>query len=117
MDVPGIHTTIFNGFPVSKPSLADLPVQAQIKRVFGEEYKLAIAVAKAESGLKCDRISKPNTNGTIDRGLFQLNSAYYPHLPNCTDNILKAKEIRDAWGNWEAWSAYNNGAYKKYLKL
>jgi hypothetical protein len=76
----------------------------------------AIAVAQAESGLRCNAISKPNTNGTIDRGLFQLNSAYHPLLLDCLDNIKYAYGIYQAWGGFHAWSAYNNKSYVKYIR-
>lgn len=106
--------TFFSSQSVRQPSLSQLPLQAQFKKVFGKEWKLAIAIAKAESNLNCKVISKPNKNGTRDSGLFQLNDAYHPYIPDCLENMLRAKKIRDSWGNWKAWSAYNN---KKYLRF
>jgi soluble lytic murein transglycosylase-like protein len=40
---------------------------------------LAFALAYIESGYKTTAVNR-NTNGTIDRGLFQLNSASFPRL-------------------------------------
>lgn len=84
--------------------MEELDLAGQIKRIFKDEWHIALSIAKAESGLSCNRISKPNRDGTVDRGLFQLNSRYHPYIPDCTENILKAKEIRDVWGNYNAWS-------------
>ena len=83
--------------------------------MFRQEARIALAIAKAESGLSCTVISKPNKNKTVDRGLFQLNSAYHPYIPDCLQNMYRAKEIREAWGNWKAWSTFNNGRYLRYL--
>ena len=69
---------------------------------------MAIAIAKAESGMRCGAVGV-NKNGTIDRGIFQLNSAFHPPLFNCLDNIKKAKQIYDQWGSFNAWTTYRNG--------
>ena len=94
---------------VKKPALKELDLVGQIKRVFGEEAHIALSIAKAESGLNCKVISKPNKNGTKDSGLFQLNSAFHPYIPDCLENMLRAKKIRDQWGNYNAWSVCKNG--------
>jgi Lysozyme like domain len=60
-------------------------------------------VALKESGCRPDAVSKPNRNGTIDYGLFQINGE------NLTleDNVRRAKEKYDAGrvgvSNWSAW--------------
>lgn len=72
-------------------------------------------VVHAENGrMDCEVVSRPNRNGTVDRGLFQLNSAYYPYIPDCYENVRKAHEIYRAWGGFHAWSAYNNKSYLKF---
>lgn len=65
--------------------------------------------------MDCQRVSKPNTNKTTDRGLWQLNSQYHLYITDCYDNTDKAYEIYVKRGhNFSAWAAYNSGAYKKF---
>jgi hypothetical protein len=101
--------------------LEKLPVEKQICKIFGKDCKMALAISQAENGSrKCDRVSKPNKNGSLDIGVFQIN--YNAHqnkgtlkdLMDCTTNIKIAKQIFDASG-WNAWSVYKSGLYKKYL--
>ena len=98
--------------------LEDLSVEGQICRIFKKDCKTAIAVVRAENGtLACDRVSiKPNSDGTIDRGLWQLNSRYHPFITDCLENTKRAYEIYKSRGNrFTAWSAFNNGVFKKFI--
>lgn len=95
-------------------------MEGQIRRVFGEHAEMALAISWAENGSrKCDRVSKPNSNGTFDYGVFQLNSIHLKkgyteaQFKDCLTNILVAKQIFDRQG-WEPWVAYKNGSYKRY---
>jgi hypothetical protein len=58
----------------------DMEVIAQIAIEFGEHdkhvIKQAIDIAYGESGITWNRKSKPNTNGTIDWGIFQINDVH-----------------------------------------
>jgi len=94
--------------------LSELPVEAQICRVFGrKDCKMALAISQAENGLRtCDRVSS-----TGDIGIFQINEYYHGHrgdLYDCTENIQIAKQIFDEQG-WTPWVAYNNKSYIKFL--
>lgn len=40
------------------------------------------AIAKHESGLKPFTVSRPNSNGSVDIGLMQINDAWLPTLAN-----------------------------------
>lgn len=94
-----------------------MPVEVQIRRIFGKDAKMALAISQAENGTrKCDRESKPNKNGTIDIGIFQINEIHSSkgNLYGCTDNILVALQIYKASG-WSAWTVYKSGAYLRYL--
>ena len=52
----------------------------------------AIAVATCESNMKPNAVSRPNTNGTIDRGLFQINDVWEQAWPsNVWARILDPK--------------------------
>lgn len=91
-----------------------------ISDTFGSEARVAYAVMMAESGGRTNATNK-NTNGSTDRGLFQINSIHtkkvngnLESLYNVETNVNVAKRIYDGSG-WNAWSAYKNGSYKKYL--
>lgn len=77
----------------------------------------AIALFYAESGLNPGRKS-----GTNDHGVAQINKWYQRNrigdrdLYNAQDNIDIAYEIYQEQG-FKPWSAYKNGAYKKYLNI
>ena len=96
------------------------PNQTGVKKYicdkFGQDGDLALLVVHAENGtLNCGRVSPVNTNGTIDRGLWQLNSAYHDFIPDCYANTDRAYEIYQSRGNsFDRWSAYNNGSYLKF---
>lgn len=93
-----------------------------IKNHFGDEWKMAVAIATPESGMDCSKRSyQMNTNGTYDHGLFQINEIHLYKLQegesiyDCDVNARIAKEIKDSWQGWHAWSVYNNGSYEQYL--
>ena len=63
-----------------------------------------------------------NSNGTIDQGLFQINSvhkgnAWYPQNP--MDPLQSAQAAfalyQGAGGSFRDWTTFTNGAYKKYM--
>lgn len=93
-----------------------------IKKHFGDEWKMAVAIATPESGMDCSKRSyQMNTNGTYDHGLFQINEIHLYKLQDgesiydCDVNARIAKEIKDSWQGWHAWSVFQNGSYKQYL--
>lgn len=108
-------------FPADEP--ADLPeyssnnsIEEEIAEVFGAEHKIAMAIAKAESGLNPRAINR-NRDGSKDLGIFQINDRHGWSDEDRLDwktNIRIAKELRDRRG-WTEWVAYNNGSYRNYL--
>jgi hypothetical protein len=89
------------------------------------DARTMLAIVRAESGCQADIVSKPNLNGTVDKGWFQLNSSHPgiapSHYSSAIDSsnhaygiFLKAQE-RDGIG-YTAWSSYGNGRYKQFLK-
>jgi hypothetical protein len=100
---------------------SDLTEEEQIiLDVFGlEDYKVARAVAKAESGLNCEAINV-NTNGTIDYGSFQLNSVHFErfgglkNLVTCEQQVKAAYELYLEQG-WNPWVVFNTGRFKGEL--
>lgn len=83
-----------------------------------------VAIGLAESGdpkhpgfSRVDAVSPPNKNGTIDRGVWQINSVhgFNPDtLLTLDGNAAAAKQIYDKQG-LGAWSTYNSGAYKSHM--
>ena len=57
-------------------------IEERIRRISGEEMvdsDLAMRVAKCESSLN-PNATNTNTDGSIDRGLFQINSKWHPEV-------------------------------------
>lgn len=83
-----------------------------------DDQAIMVAISKAESGYNTTA-THTNTNGTIDRGLFQINSVHSKFDPNqlLNDpqyNTNAAKTIFDGQG-LNAWSTYTSGAYQKNM--
>ena len=103
------------------PNPVDLKTDTEkyIYEKFGiEDYKVAIAITRAESGLREDAINI-NTNSTIDLGIFQINSVHFKKefctlkdVVTMKGNVDCAYEIYKASG-WSPWVAFNTGAFTK----
>lgn len=85
------------------------------------DLDISIAVCLAESGGNPWAISPPNHDGTIDRGLWQINSIHGPlfviyNWANSDHNALMAFSIfKDAHFKWTPWSTFNDGSYRKFM--
>jgi hypothetical protein len=85
------------------------------------DCKLAISIARSESGMREEAYNAYNSNNTIDIGIFQINSSHF-NQPGCSlkevvnakQNVDCAYEIYKA-SSWNAWSAYKSGAFKDKL--
>lgn len=76
---------------------------------------VAAAVATAESSGN-PGAQNYNTNGTIDRGLWQINSVHGGQsTTDIAANARAAVAISKGGTDWSPWVTYNTGAYKKYL--
>lgn len=89
------------------------------------DYNTAVAVAKAESGLRSDAIGDTTlqyySGGSkygASYGCFQIR-----HLPtrpspeyllDATNNVQYAYELYKSSG-WSPWSAFTNGSYRRHL--
>lgn len=78
-----------------------------------------MAIAMAESSWNPNATHR-NSNGTIDEGLFQINSvhrgnSWYPQ--NRMDPLQSAKAALGVYQmqGLKAWSVYNSGAYRQFL--
>jgi cell wall-associated NlpC family hydrolase len=81
-----------------------------------------MAIAMAESSWN-PGVTHKNSNGSIDQGLFQINSihrgnSWYPSNP--MDPLQSAQAAFALWkgagGSYRDWTVYNSGAYKKFLQ-
>lgn len=83
---------------------------------------IMVAIALAESSGNTDAIGGPNSNGSHDYGLWQINDKAHPLLFNNhnwkdpNDNFFMAQGIyQDAGFRWKPWSTFNNGAYQAHM--
>lgn len=66
---------------------------AIIKKVWGKDADTGLAISKCESGYRA-QATHVNDNGTIDEGLFQVNSVHgMPDMKNPTANALYALNL------------------------
>lgn len=83
-----------------------------------DQFPTMKAIIQAESKGNPNAINTANRNGTIDRGLAQINSVHKQfdanRLFDPQYNLNAAHEVFKGQG-YKAWSTYNNGAYKKFL--
>lgn len=76
---------------------------------------IAAAVAMAESGGDSSA-SNSNTDGSTDRGLWQINSVHGSLSTfDVTANTKAAIQISNNGKNWSPWVTFVSGAYKKFL--
>jgi hypothetical protein len=69
----------------------------------------------AESGGRSDASNK-NTDGSVDRGLWQINSVHGPKSTfDPIANVKSAIAISSGGKNWSPWVTYKTGAFRKYL--
>lgn len=82
----------------------------------GEGLRMAHAIMMAESGGN-PLAQNVNRDGSLDRGLFQINSRWHPEVTdpfNPLANVLAAYRISNGGTAWNQWSTFKNGAYKKF---
>lgn len=81
------------------------------------DHVIMVAIARAESGFRTDAVSPPNTNGTVDRDLWQINSVHKYDanklVSDATYNAQCAKRIYDSQG-LRAWTTYTTGKWKQF---
>lgn len=96
----------------------------------GEDLKIAVAIALAESGGHTDALARSTTGdnlGQRDHGPWQISGRWHgPKLaanPNWRDPVVNAKIAKQVFDEtvrmgkvgWEAWSVFNSGTYKTFL--
>jgi Lysozyme like domain len=76
---------------------------------------IAAAIAMAESSGRV-RATDIDSNGTVDRGLWQINSVHGSQSTyDVAGNTRAAIAISNGGRDWHPWVTFNTGAYKKYL--
>lgn len=103
-------------------------IEQLIRETFVETPNTAVAVAKAESGalLKADAYnpewhydSKGNKICQGSYGVMQIACVHHKENPEALFdvefNLEMAQRIYETQGTFNAWGAYTNGSYKKYL--
>lgn len=91
-----------------------------IREAFPQDAQRMIAIAMAESGLRCDPPRNIDTNGYLSLGLLQINDGRMfnaediANLTDCRHNIERAKQKYRSQG-LTAWGAFTSGAFYKYL--
>lgn len=105
------------------PTLDNLqPIEQYICEKWGVyDCKTALAIARAESGMREDAINI-NTNNTIDVGIYQINSVHFKkdgcNLKDLVDqykNVDCAYQIYEAQG-WSPWVAFKTGSFAGHLE-
>lgn len=80
--------------------------------------KTMAAIALAESGGRVGARGGPNSDGSYDYGLWQINSSHhYSRRRLLTDPAYNARAAVSIYRSQglSAWSTYTDGAYRKYL--
>lgn len=106
-------------------SLDSSPEQL-IRKEFGDKADIALAIAKAESGLNPEAVGDMHITFEKDGKLMGMSCGLFQvrilegrpdceTLKNPKENVEYAKRIYEARGDFTAWSTYNNGAYLSYL--
>jgi Peptidase family M23/Lysozyme like domain len=96
---------------------ADLAASAAEAAGFtGVDLEIAVAVAGAESNW-VPTATNVNTNGSVDHGLWQINSVHADLLAagDWRDPATNARMARTVWlragSSWAPWVTYKSGAY------
>jgi hypothetical protein len=115
MSLTGNDTQASGKGTVSLSQLVELAHEAGIPN---DELATAVAIAEAESGGNPDAVDD-DSNGSVDRGLWQINTVWDSVLPgNEFNEAYNAKSmafISQGGTDWSPWVTYQTGAYQTYL--
>jgi hypothetical protein len=99
-------------------SVAEIGTFAAKAGFSGTSLAMAVAVALAESNGNPDATDLDH-NGTVDRGLWQINSVHTQFSAACDYDPLCAAEaafsVSAAGTDWEPWVTYQHGAEIPFL--
>lgn len=103
---------------ITDAQIASAAVSAGFPR---EEIPTAVAVALAESGGNPLAVNANEPDGSVSRGLWQINSVHSALLQSndWRDPAGNAKMAFIIWqragGKWSPWGAFNNQSFRLYL--
>lgn len=87
----------------------------------GDQLITAVAIAGAESSFDPDANSSGlNANGSVDYGLWQINSVHRPPVPDIYDPAVNAGwmwEISNGGSDWSPWTVYRTGRYLDWVDV
>lgn len=88
----------------------------------GRSLTIILAIAQAESGLNTSATSPPNSDGSVDRGILQINNKAHPEVSDaCAYDAACAFSqgfrISQQGNNFGPWTTYTSGAYLKYTNV
>ena len=115
---PQIIEKIIEPYP---EDLIDTPVKKYICDTFGVyDCKIALGIVASESNFNTEAWNI-NSNGTIDIGIWQINSVHFSKegcsIRDALDPIRAtdcAHRIFEESG-WQSWTVFNNGAFSGHL--
>ena len=104
--------------PAGSLGVAGIGAVASAAGFAGPSLAMAIAVALAESSGD-PTATDQDSNGTVDRGLWQINSVHRAYSPACDyDPACAARAayaISQSGTDWSPWVTYDHGAEIAYL--
>lgn len=106
---------------VNQIDMGELKLETDIEKYICSKFdpidcRIALAVARAESGMREDAVNI-NTNGTIDIGIYQINSVHFGKqgcsLKDVVDQYKNVDCAYSIWleQGWNPWVAYTSGSY------
>lgn len=86
----------------------------------GDALATMLAIGTAESSL-VTTAQHTNSDGSIDRGVFQINNRWHPEVSDACAYDLSCSaqqvyRISNGGKSFSPWSTYTSGAFKKYLQ-
>lgn len=106
---------------LTEQQVAQLAYQAGFR---GDDIKMAVAIAKAESGFNTQaynpEIAAGTAKGSGSRGLWQIYGAAHPQYNSnlAFDPVVNARAayevFKEMGGKFTPWSTFNNGSAQQY---
>ena len=90
------------------------PVFTQVSTNTGLRVELVQALAQAESRMDPDAQSKPNADGSVDNGLFQINSLAHPEYKYRPGDVMENARFAEIQLNRAAAKADELGVLPEY---
>lgn len=86
----------------------------------GDALTTAVAVSFAEDGGHDPQATNTNSDGSVDRGLWQINNKAHPNYSDeyvfdPQNNAEAAYAISSGGKDWTPWTTYKTGVYQQFL--